>query len=60
MIALVISLQDKVRKEFMLGPWEQHWYRHDHGNCRPCKRYFQLLDDCGVRMTSSDSSDAQK
>lgn len=52
MIGLVLGLQEQVRREFRLSRWNEYFYRFEHGKhgCPSCKRYFQLLDTCPLRI----------
>jgi hypothetical protein len=56
MFALIESIKAQVRAEFGLGEHEVYFYRADHGGrngevqCPSCKRYYELLDACPIRM----------
>lgn len=55
MMGLILGLQEQVRREFGLTRFNEYFYRHDHGGpngCPSCKRYFELLDACPLRIPS--------
>lgn len=47
---VVESIRQQVGRQYGLGTWEKFFYRHDHGMCSPCRRYYELLDACPVRI----------
>lgn len=51
MFVIIESIRAQVRAEFQLGAWETYFYRDCV--CEPCRRYFELLDACAVRMPES-------
>lgn len=55
MIGLVLGLQEKVRREYGLGGYNTAFYRDCPGRCSPCKRYFELLDACPLRIPFTDA-----
>lgn len=64
MLGLVLELQHKVRREFQLSRWNEYFYRHHHGHstagCSPCKRYYQLLDSCPLRIPFPEPQPAKR
>jgi hypothetical protein len=57
---VVESIRQQVRRKYGLGDWEMYFYRHDHGICCSCRRYYELLDTCPVRIPHPQHNEQPK
>lgn len=54
MMQIILAIQEQVRREFGFHPLQRLYFYRDHqwtGRCG-CRRYFELLDACPLRIPS--------